>query len=62
MFYETEFKLIRVEIKYKLPFSSERNEVLKEGGPWPAKRQRVEALYRNMGLLCCVSRPNPNYL
>ncbi|KAL7013369.1 hypothetical protein ACKWTF_015357 [Chironomus riparius] len=43
----------------------ERNEVLtkdKNPGPWPAKRQRVESLYRNMGLLCCVSRPNSNYL
>ncbi|KAG5666654.1 hypothetical protein PVAND_014670 [Polypedilum vanderplanki] len=43
----------------------ERSDVLtkdKTVGPWPAKRQRVESLYRNMGLLCCVSRPNSNYL
>ncbi|XP_039453059.1 uncharacterized protein LOC120431988 [Culex pipiens pallens] len=26
-------------------------------GPWPAKRRRG-SLYKNMGLLCCVSRPN----
>lgn len=42
---------------------SERNEVLKDknSGPWPAKRRRA-ALYRNMGLLCCISRQHPNYL
>ncbi|CRK90559.1 CLUMA_CG004262, isoform A [Clunio marinus] len=41
----------------------ERNEVLKDknSGPWPAKRRRA-ALYRNMGLLCCISRQHPNYL
>lgn len=27
------------------------------GGPWPAKRRR-NSIYKNMGLLCCVSRPN----
>uniref|UniRef100_A0A336MZ59 CSON008027 protein n=2 Tax=Culicoides sonorensis TaxID=179676 RepID=A0A336MZ59_CULSO len=26
-------------------------------GPWPAKRRRG-SLYKNMGFLCCVSRPN----
>ncbi|XP_055299257.1 uncharacterized protein LOC129566899 [Sitodiplosis mosellana] len=26
-------------------------------GPWPAKRRR-NSIYKNMGLLCCVSRPN----
>lgn len=43
--------------------SPERNEVLKDknSGPWPAKRRRA-ALYRNMGLLCCISRQHPNYL
>lgn len=45
------------------PQISERNEVLKDknSGPWPAKRRRA-ALYRNMGLLCCISRQHPNYL
>ncbi|KAG4074454.1 hypothetical protein HA402_015743 [Bradysia odoriphaga] len=28
-----------------------------ENGPWPAKRRR-NSIYKNMGLLCCVSRPN----
>jgi hypothetical protein len=46
-----------------LPAPTERNEVLKDknSGPWPAKRRRA-ALYRNMGLLCCISRQHPNYL
>jgi hypothetical protein len=44
-------------------FNAERGEVLKDknSGPWPAKRRRA-ALYRNMGLLCCISRQHPNYL
>lgn len=28
-----------------------------QNGPWPAKRRR-NSIYKNMGLLCCVSRPN----
>ncbi|XP_055680521.1 regulator of G-protein signaling 7-binding protein isoform X1 [Lutzomyia longipalpis] len=38
----------------------ERNAALTgddTNGPWPAKRRR-NSLYKNMGLLCCVSRPN----
>ncbi|XP_055919665.1 uncharacterized protein LOC129951502 [Eupeodes corollae] len=37
----------------------ERNAALSNdaNGPWPAKRRR-NSIYKNMGLLCCVSRPN----
>ena len=41
------------------PFHAERTIALTNeiNGPWPAKRRRG-SLYKNMGLLCCVSRPN----
>ncbi|KAL5280318.1 hypothetical protein ACFFRR_004350 [Megaselia abdita] len=36
----------------------ERNVALSDAnGPWPTKRRR-NSIYKNMGLLCCVSRPN----
>lgn len=36
------------------------NLLNEDKGPWPPKR-RKGMLYKNMGLLCCISRP-PNYI
>jgi len=55
------FYCVSIEIINKkwILFFSERTIALTDdtAGPWPAKRRR-SSLYKNMGLLCCVSRPN----
>lgn len=55
---KTPFFLLNEKKKLNISFPEKASALNgDENGPWPAKRRR-NSIYKNMGLLCCVSRPN----